>query len=119
MYPEKQEPDVKVSGLKALKEINQPLTNPKIKTSNGYFQINGTIESGHYIEYFGGNSVSVFDESWKKVEEIPVTKNNYRVQKGKASISVESKQEGPRPWLGVQFMTRGESIFVKRNKSKE
>lgn len=109
---------IKVEGLKALKEIDTELVNPVIHTGKGTLEVSGNIASGQYLEYKCGDKVTVYDENWNKVKELPVEKCNYEMDKGWSEVSVTTSQKKPLPWLEVQFMTEGEPIMVSE-KCKE
>jgi len=101
-----------VEGIKALKEIHSKLENPVIHVDDGTLKIIGTVETEQYIKYTGGDKVSVYDNNWNKLKELPVTKDNYIMEKGYHKLSVTAGQDAPLPWLAVRYITEGEPIII-------
>jgi hypothetical protein len=112
--PAGSEASLKVSGLKALKEIPVPLTDPVIATAQGTLSVQGLVPSEHYLEYQGGQTATLYDANWNKVAELPVQAENAMVPAKDSPITVKTAQSGPLPWLEVQFLTRGEPIRVAK-----
>ena len=110
--PSQKKATVTVEGLKALKEIKTALVNPVIGVADGSLKIDGVIESGHYLEYKGGDTATVYDENWNSIKDLAVKKTNYTIGKGWSKVSVTTSQSQPLPWLVVQFMTEGEPTIV-------
>ncbi len=105
---------IKVTSLKALKEIPVPLQDPTIVTVRGELQVRGEVPFDHYLEYQGGTTAMVYDQNWNKVSELPVTiKDPFAVPAGKSAITVKTAKPGPAPWLELQFLTRGEPVAVR------
>ncbi|MDF7827094.1 hypothetical protein P4B35_23930, partial [Pontiellaceae bacterium B12227] len=73
---------INVAGIKALREIKSKLVNPVVSCGEGSIQVIGTIETGQYLEYAGGNTATVYDRNWNKVAEFRVRKKNYSIGKG-------------------------------------
>ena len=49
------------------------------------------------------------------MSELPVTiKNQFAVPVGESPITVKTAKPGPVPWLELQFLTRGEPVFVAK-----
>jgi hypothetical protein len=112
--PAGSEASLKVSGLKALKEIPVPLTDPVIATAQGTLSVQGLVPNEHYLEYQGGQTATLYDANWNKVAELPVQAENAMVPAKDSPITVKTAQSGPLPWLEVQFLTRGEPIRVAK-----
>lgn len=111
--PPQTKTNVKVEKITALKETPTKLVNPVIRIDRGSLSIDGTIDSGEYVEYKGGDKVTVYDENWNKLKELNVKKKNYKMKKGWSKVSVTTSQKQMLPWLEVQFMTEGKSIKLK------
>lgn len=111
--PKQTKAAVMIKDLKALVEMNAELVNPEIHTGKGILTIQGTIASGHYLHYQGGDKAVVYDENWNKVRDLPVNDRGYQILKGWEKVSVMTASTGPKPWLEVQFMTRGNPMIVK------
>lgn len=110
--PKKTTSTVKVQSPKALNEIDSPLVNPVIHIDDGSLKIVGSIAAGHYLQYQGGHEAIVFDENWNRFKRLPVQIRNYIMPQGWGNISVTADIDKSRPWLEVQFMTRGEPMTV-------
>ncbi len=102
-----------IKDLKALVEMDAELVNPEIHTGKGTLTIQGSIASGHYLHYQGGDKAVVYDENWNKVRNLPVNDRGCQILKGWEKVSVTTASTGPKPWLEVQFMTRGNPMTVK------
>lgn len=116
--PAGSEASLKVSGLKALKEIPVPLTDPVIATAQGTLSVKGQVPFDHYLEYQGGGTAILYDANWNKVADLPVQAVNAIVPAKDSPITVKTAQTGPLPWLEVQFLTRGEPIMVAKPGAK-
>lgn len=103
---------VLVEDLKALGEIPVALKNPVIRTGEGLLTVKGSVQSGQYLQYDGGETAGVFDENWKKLSELSVEKKNYTMPAGWAPVSIGAEGSNAKPWLEVQFMTEGEPMVV-------
>lgn len=110
--PKQTKASVLVKNLKALAEIDTKLVDPVIHTGKGKLQVQGSVDSGHYLQYEGGDTAAVYDENWNKVKELTVRTQNYEMPAGWEKVSVTTSGTMPKPWLEVQFMTRGESMTV-------
>lgn len=116
--PAGSEASLKISGLKALKEIPVPLTDPTVVTSHGSLSVQGQIPNEHYLEYLGGASAIVYDTNWNRIGELPVRMESFTVPAGGSPITIKTGQTGPLPWLEVQFLTQGEPIMVPKPDTK-
>ncbi|MCX5684020.1 MAG: hypothetical protein NT049_10085, partial [Planctomycetota bacterium] len=103
---------VLVEGITALAEIPAELKDPVIHAGAGMLTVKGSIASGQYLQYEGGETATVFDENWNKVRDLPVEKKGYLMPAGWAPVSVITAGVNPKPWLEVQFMTEGEPMLV-------
>jgi hypothetical protein len=105
---------IKVSGLKALKEIPVPLTDPVVVTAQGKLAVKGQVPSDHYLEYRGGATATVYDANWNKVAELPAQATAFTIPAGESPVTIKTAQVGPLPWLEVQLLTRGEPVAVAK-----
>ena len=110
--PEKTKAEVKVKGLKALKEIDTKLVDPVIHIGKGTLKVTGSIASSQYLQYKDGDKAVVYDENWNKLKELPVQKEYYVMSKGWEKVFVTTESNKPQPWLEVQFMTKGDPMVV-------
>ena len=129
--PARTDVKVKVEGLKALVEIPTELVDPVIRTGNGTLAIKGSVDSGQYLVYEGGDTAGVYDQNWHLLKELDVKKSDYVVPNGWSEVSVTGKarsnagnEEAAKaattiPWLEVQFITEGEAMIVKRDLKNE
>lgn len=102
---------VLVEGLKALREIPTALRDPVIHTGAGTLAVKGSVASGEYLQYEGGDTVGVYDENWNKLRDLPVERRDYVMPAGWAPVSVSAAGD-PLPWLEAQFLTEGEPMLV-------
>ena len=70
----------------------------------------GEVESGHYLWYQGGDSVSVYDLNWNKLKELPIKNNSYQASNGDNEIKIINNNEGNNPWLEVQFFVKDKAM---------
>ncbi|VGO17688.1 hypothetical protein PDESU_06290 [Pontiella desulfatans] len=105
--------DISVEGIKALREKDAELVNPVITCGKGRIRIMGTIATGQYLDYKGGDTATVYDRNWNKVEELNVQKQNYSCGNGPVTVSV-SADNAARPWMEIQCTTEGSLIRVPK-----
>lgn len=103
---------VKVERLTALGESLVELQDPVVQVSDGQVKVHGTIPSGHFLQYDGGDSATLFDENWHKKGTLPVEKANAAMPHGSVSASIAVAQQRPLPWLEIQFITTGTPIAI-------
>lgn len=103
---------VKLERLTALGEISTALQNPSIHVGNGRIRIRGSVPSGHFVQYTGGQNAILFDENWRKRGEFPVETTDPTIPSGSIQISVNTEQQRPWPWLDGQFLATGAPIPV-------
>ncbi|NQT88215.1 hypothetical protein HQ560_15715, partial [bacterium] len=111
LLPASKDAAVTVEGMRALKELPAELVDPVIVVGNGRLAVKGTIETGQYLAYEGGDDAGVFDANWRPVKRLAVAATDYGMPTGASDVSVESG-EAPAPWLEVQFITRGKPMAV-------
>ena len=109
--PAQAKASVLVENLTALGELPTALDHPVIHTGAGSLTVDGTVASGHYLQYTGGPTAGVFDENWHKLADLPVKQDSYTMPAGPAPVSIAGAGTRP-PWLDVQFMTEGEPMLV-------
>ncbi|MHB8971007.1 MAG: hypothetical protein ACYC3X_11335 [Pirellulaceae bacterium] len=110
--PARTSPRVKVENLRVLADQASKLVNPVITTGAGTLTIDGEIATSQYVQYDGGDQASVYDENWNKVRDVQVHLKDFTMPTGFAPVAVQVADGSPRPWLEVQFMTRGEPMRV-------
>lgn len=106
---------VKVEQLTALGEIHVALENPVVRVGTGQLRVRGTIPSGHFLQYTGGDRAILYDENWHRRAEFPVEETNFAMPPGQASVTVSTEQAGSKPWLEVRFLTTSTPIPVHRD----
>jgi hypothetical protein len=109
--PPQTKASVQVEGLTALAEIPACLENPIIHVGAGTLTVHGRVESGQYLQFEGGDSAAVFDENWNKRRDLRVTRTEYTMPSGWATVSIHSESKA-NPWLEAQFLTEGEPMEV-------
>lgn len=110
--PPRTNASVLVENLQALREAPTTLQNPIFRCNGGTLSVQGTIASGQYLEYSGGERATLYDENWQKIQDLPVTLNNFTAPTGEVKIAVTSTQTTPLPWLETQFLTEGTPLKV-------
>ncbi len=110
--PPKCKVTVAVEKITALAEIPAELENPVIRTGAGTLMVKGTVGSGQYLQYGGGETATVYDENWVKLRELSVEKKDYVMPQGWAPVSIGAAGTKVRPWLEVQFITEDTPMVV-------
>ena len=110
--PPKTHAKVTVSNIRPLREEARALSNLGIGLGDGrYLVVEGPVPSGHYLWYRGGDSVGLYDLSWNKVRDLAVRQRNFVFPAGNMEISIESQNSNQRPWLEMQFFTKGSPLL--------
>ncbi len=110
--PPRSAASVKVERLTALGESLMALQNPVVHAGDGQVRVHGTVPSGHFLQYDGGDSALLFDENWQKKGTLPVERTNATMPHGSVNVSLRVAQPGPLPWLEIQFLTTGTPITI-------
>jgi len=104
-------PTVTVSRLQALAEIPVTLTNPMLTLGTRRVTVTGTVSSGEYLEYKGGETASVYDANWNLLRTLGISGSG-EIPTGRLAVSLDAASSGPKPWLEIQITTRGEPMIV-------
>nr|MBC8481732.1 hypothetical protein [Planctomycetota bacterium] len=106
---------IKVEGIKALREHDGEVVNPKVilDGGNGSITIKGTLGSSQWLDYRGGNTAVKYDENWNRIAELAVVKNNYEAGKGYHKFNVTAQNSPGDTWVFTRFLTEGEPIVIK------
>ncbi|MCY2995614.1 MAG: hypothetical protein NTY19_48360 [Planctomycetota bacterium] len=112
LIPPRTNPKVRVANLRTLVDVPSKLIDPVIHTGEGHLAVHGEITSGCYLRYDGGTSASVHDRNWKKLKDLKVTLENYRMPAGQAPVWVDVVNGSPRPWLELQTVVTGAPMIV-------
>ena len=112
--PAKTSARVMVENLQLLADRPSKLVNPVIAVGPGELQVTGEIETGQYLRYNGGDTVGVYDENWKSIRQLSVTRRNYIMPAGAAAVSVRVADGAPQPWLETQFFSEGQQIRIPK-----
>ena len=78
--------------MRFLPEKESVLKDAVIQVGEGKMTILGEVESGHYLWYQGGDSVSVYDLNWNKLKELPIKNNSYQASNGDNEIKIIMKK---------------------------
>ncbi|MDA8376283.1 MAG: hypothetical protein M0Z50_04250 [Planctomycetia bacterium] len=103
---------VRVSHLMALTAHPSTLVNPVIQTGTGKLRVMGTVPTGDYLEYRGGNTAVVYGRNWNKKNILPVRLADYVMPGGYAPVGVKVAAGAPLPWLRCEFITRGAPLWA-------
>jgi hypothetical protein len=103
---------VTVGRLQALAEIPVILTDPVVTIGTQRMVLKGTVESGEYLEYQGGDTVAVCDANWNRLRFLALAGPHIQVPTGPVTVMLEASSSGPKPWLEMQFTTEGDAMVV-------
>ena len=109
--PARTKPSVTVGRLQALAEIPVTLTNPVLTLGTRRITIQGTVSSGEYLEYQGGDTVTVYDANWNQLRTLSISGSG-EIPTGNLTVSLDAASTGPKPWLEMQITTHGEPMVV-------
>ncbi|MEX1048198.1 MAG: hypothetical protein WED15_01625, partial [Akkermansiaceae bacterium] len=104
-------PTVTVGRLQALAEIPVTLTNPVLTFGIRRVTMTGTLSSGEYLEYQGGETASVYDANWNLLRTLSISGSG-EIPTGPLAVSLDAASTGPKPWLEIQITTQGEPMVV-------
>jgi hypothetical protein len=110
--PPRTNPRVKVENLRLLTDRASELVNPIITIGNGTLAVDGVIQTGQYLCYTNGDTAAVLDENRRTLKQLPVTRHEYMMPAGSASVSISVAKDAPHPWLEAQFTTQAPPIRV-------
>lgn len=108
--PPKTHPQIRIANLRLLQDKPARLFNPVIRVGDGSMQVSGSIQTGDYLKYQGGEHVQVYDENWNHKADLPVKLHQFEMPNGEASVKIEVAKGKPRPWISAQFITKGKPI---------
>jgi hypothetical protein len=109
--PPRSKPSVTVARLQALAEIPVTLTNPVLTLGTRRVTMMGTVSSGEYLEYQGGDTASVCDANWNPLRTMSVSGAG-EIPTGNLTVALDAASTGPKPWLEIQITTQGEPMVV-------
>jgi len=112
MVPEGSTVSVRVKKLTALAENHQPLENPCILINDTSLQIEGSVPTGHYLVYKGGDAVDVYDPNWHRVQQLRVSLNSLQANQGENVVKVETLSQCACPWLELQFLVKDMPVVL-------
>ncbi len=109
--PPRTKPSVTVGRLQALAEIPVTLTNPVLTLGTRRVTMRGTVSSGEYLDYQGGDTATVYDANWNPLRTMSVSGSG-EISTGPLAVSLDAAGTGPNPWLEIQITTQGEPMIV-------
>lgn len=96
-------------------EFTTALKDPVFTVNgSGTLSVTGTVEPMEYMNYTGGNTVSVYDENWNFQRTLPAVANNFIANNGTVSVKTESGS-GSSSDVRVQFITLGTAYDLTTN----
>jgi hypothetical protein len=110
--PPRSKAAVTVGRCQALAEIPVTLTDPVVTIGTQRMALKGTVESGDYLEYQGGDTVAVCDADWNRLRELPLAGPRVQLPMGPVAIMLDGASSGPKPWLQLQVTAEGEAMAV-------
>ena len=114
--PPRTNPRVRIGRLRVLADVPSRLVNPVITTGTGKLIVHGEIETGCYLRYNGGDVATVHDRNWKKLKTVQVSREDYIMPSGFATVRVDVAQGIPWPWLELQAVVTGKPLVVGNGK---
>jgi len=101
-----------VENLRMVGEKPSSIKNPVIHAGAGTLSIKGEVKTGQYLWYQGGDSVGVYDFNWHLLENLPVERKDFEVDKGFTDYWIDGECATPPPWFDVQFIAKGETTKI-------
>ncbi len=102
---------VAVQNVKALAEIEEPLSRLHLTANGGSLTVNGSVDSGNYIIYEGGNTAVIRDANRNLIEELPVSVDNWTVPAGVSDVAI-STDSTVKPWVKLLCKTLGTPFAI-------
>jgi hypothetical protein len=93
-----------VENAKALAEIEAPATDLEFTMGSSFLRVNGSVNSGNYIIYEGGDAASVLDPARHFINSLPVSLSKWNIETGPSELSLSCTSVN-KPWLKVLFKT--------------
>lgn len=112
VIPPRSAPRVRVTGLRAQRDVPTRLIRPVIRIGSGSLTIAGDVETGCYLCYAGGDTATLHDRNWKKLDTLGVISDGSLMPSGFAAVRIDVPAGAPRPWLEVQTIVTGTPIHV-------
>ena len=110
--PPKTHAKVTVSNIRPLRQTAKHLQDLTIKVGAGReLIVPGTIPSGHYLWYKGGDTVGLYDLNWNKIRDLAVRKQSFTFPTGALTATLSAASPGRRSWFEVQFFTKGKPLL--------
>ncbi|MGB0409119.1 MAG: hypothetical protein ACPGIC_03905 [Opitutales bacterium] len=113
LVPASTQANITVEGIKALKEQDSKLINPVIHCGAQSIQVLGTVQTGQYLEYTGGETAKVYDCNWNLIAELDVLKSGQGVDTGWQTVSVTADND-EQPWMEIQCIVEGTPINIPK-----
>jgi hypothetical protein len=110
--PPRTSPKIRIANLRTLADVPSKLVDPVIHTGSGRLAVKGEIPSGCYLRYDGGQTAGVYDRNWRKLRDLKVTAEDYRMPSGYAPVRLDVADGTPRPWIELQTIVTGEPMVV-------
>jgi hypothetical protein len=102
-----------VGGIKALKERAVPLARPAVQLGDRRVEFAGSVPTGGYMVYEGGDKAEVRDPSYRLLAEAAATSAPLVLPAGERELGVDYAGEGgPAPWSRWEFECEGEAEDV-------
>lgn len=111
--PASTQANITVGGIKALKEQATQLVNPVIHCGTQSVKVFGTIQTGQYLEYKGGDTANVYDNNWNLVSELTIQKSGQGVNTGWQTVTVNADNDAL-PWMEIQCLVEGDPISISK-----
>jgi len=103
-----------IRSLRILDNVPAVLRNPVFSLGGGALSVKGDVRPGEYLTYEADKGVKVFDNNWNFIKDLPFEAKSFVVG-AKVDFSFTGDGGGPKPWLEVQILTRGEPYEIGKN----
>ncbi|HZZ42112.1 MAG TPA: hypothetical protein VFE58_04180 [Tepidisphaeraceae bacterium] len=100
----------RVKRIEAIAESDVSLHNPKLSFGGREWSITADLHTGDYAEFYGGQSIRIFDDNGAQKEAIPFTGSIPLLKRGSSQLRIDSDEPVP---VALTSITVGAPIRVK------
>lgn len=112
VIPPRSAPRIRIANLRVLRDVPSKLVRPVIRIGSGSLAVQGEVETGCYLRSDGGDTATVHDRNWKKLDTLRVVSEGSLMPSGFAAVRIDVPDGASRPWLEVQTIVTGDPIHV-------
>ncbi len=111
--PAKTDASVLVEDIRFLPELASDLRNPVIHVGSGTLKVDGVIPTDHYLWYWGGDSLGVYDLNWNLKKTLDVKLEDYKAPTGYHPVRITHDEGNLNPWLETLFFVHDKPMPIK------